>query len=323
MTAHHHRGDRHRRHGAHGRWPCPARGVVPRHPGPVVGVLGVRDGDRSSGGGVAVTQAVTARRAGPRRPARARPSASWYFPGGTTANADTLFVALLNPTSTPVVVDLGFVTPDGAVHPINYQGIVLQPGQMQVENVASEVQDVGDRHHRRHRPDGPGRGRPRSRGSAGSVGRALPRARVRRARVALDHPPGPGADGRLLRDRRLQPGADARGGDGAPAPGSGPLAPLTDTVPPGTTWVAGRPSTQTRIPDGATYSADRRGHRWARRGRRPDGRAARRRPRRPRPAWPGRGRPEQRRRRPASGSCRRRARARTPPCPAPRPPTWR
>ena len=51
------------------------------------------------------------------------------------------FVALFNPTSTPDVVDLGFVTPAGPMHPINFQGIVLEPGQMQVESVAPFVQD--------------------------------------------------------------------------------------------------------------------------------------------------------------------------------------
>ena len=66
----------------------------------------------------------------------------WYFAGGSTAAANPLYVSLLNPTSTPVVVDLSFVTPAGTVHPINYQGIVLPAGQVVVENVATEVQQT-------------------------------------------------------------------------------------------------------------------------------------------------------------------------------------
>ncbi len=95
-----------------------------------------------AGGGVAVTQAVHGASGWSQTPCQSTTAADWYFPGGTTANSDPLYVSLLNPTSTPVVVDLSFVTPAGSVHPINYQGIVLQSGQVQVENVASEVQNV-------------------------------------------------------------------------------------------------------------------------------------------------------------------------------------
>ncbi len=95
-----------------------------------------------SGGGVAATQAVHGPSGWSEAPCQSTTASGWYFPGGTTANSDPLSISLLNPTSTPVVVDLAFMTPSGAVHPINYQGIVLQPGQVQVENVASEVQNV-------------------------------------------------------------------------------------------------------------------------------------------------------------------------------------
>ena len=95
-----------------------------------------------SGGGVVATQAVHGPSGWSEAPCQSTTAAGWYFPGGTTANADPLYISLLNPTSTPVVVDLAFMTPTGAVHPINYQGIVLQAGQVQVESVASEVQNV-------------------------------------------------------------------------------------------------------------------------------------------------------------------------------------
>ena len=60
------------------------------------------------------------------------------------AAGNELHIALLNPSSTPVVVDLTFMTPAGAVHPINYQGIVLPAGQMTTVSVASEVQNVAN-----------------------------------------------------------------------------------------------------------------------------------------------------------------------------------
>ncbi len=46
-----------------------------------------------------------------------------------------------NPTSTPDVVDVSFVTLKGVVHPINFQGLVLNPGAMQVEAVSPYVQE--------------------------------------------------------------------------------------------------------------------------------------------------------------------------------------
>ena len=93
---------------------------------------------------MAATQAVHGPSGWSEAPCQSTTADGWYFPGGTTANSDPLYISLLNPTSTPVVVDLAFMTPTGAVHPINYQGIVLQAGQVQVENVASEVQDVAN-----------------------------------------------------------------------------------------------------------------------------------------------------------------------------------
>ena len=46
-----------------------------------------------------------------------------------------------DPTSTPDVVDLSFVTRKGVLHPINFQGLVLSPGRTEVESIAPYVQD--------------------------------------------------------------------------------------------------------------------------------------------------------------------------------------
>ena len=94
-----------------------------------------------TGGGVAVTQFVHGPSGWSQAPCRSDTSRQWYFPSGTTAGSDDMYMALFNPTSTPDVVDLTFVTPTAVVHPISFQGIVLQPGQTQVEDVGAYVQD--------------------------------------------------------------------------------------------------------------------------------------------------------------------------------------
>jgi hypothetical protein len=94
-----------------------------------------------SGGGVAVSQLVHGSSGWGAAPCQSTTSQRWYFPSGTTAGSDDLYLALFNPTSTPDVVDLAFVTPSGVLHPISFQGIVLQPQQTQVENVGTYVQN--------------------------------------------------------------------------------------------------------------------------------------------------------------------------------------
>ena len=94
-----------------------------------------------SGGGVAVSQLIHGPSGWAQSPCQSGTSQQWYFPSGTTAGSNNVYTALFNPTSTPDVVDLTFVTPSEVLHPISFQGIVLQPGQTQVENVGSYVQN--------------------------------------------------------------------------------------------------------------------------------------------------------------------------------------
>jgi hypothetical protein len=207
-----------------------------------------------SGGGVAVTQAVGGTSGWSEAPCQSTTADRWYFPGGTTANSDPLYVSLLNPTSTPVVVDLSFMTPTGAVHPINYQGIVLPPGQVQVADVASEVQNV-------------------------STVSTVVTARTGRVVAAEVQGFAGTSSGLSLVPGAAQPEAhwtipqaqDAAGGAAAidifnpgQVPesvtvrlqlGSVPLAPLTDRVAPGATWALAT-SGQTRIPRNTTYTAE-------------------------------------------------------------------
>ncbi|HXB37480.1 MAG TPA: DUF5719 family protein, partial [Acidimicrobiales bacterium] len=94
------------------------------------------------GGGVSVSQAVHGPAGWSLGPCQSSTSASWYFASGSTSGSNGLYVSLLNPTSSPVVVDLGFMTPTGAVRPLNYQGVVIDPGATLAEDVASEVQNA-------------------------------------------------------------------------------------------------------------------------------------------------------------------------------------
>jgi hypothetical protein len=207
-----------------------------------------------SGGGVAVTQAVDGTSGWSQSPCQSTTAADWYFPGGTTANSDPLYISLLNPTSTPVVVDLSFMTPTGAVHPINYQGIVLQPGQVQVENVASEVQNastistvVATRTGRVVASEVQGF-------SGSSAGLAL----VAGAAYPESHwsiPLSEDVAGGSSEIDVFNPASVPETVTVRLRLASGPLAPLHDTVAPFSTWalVTGE---QTRIPAGTAYSAD-------------------------------------------------------------------
>jgi hypothetical protein len=94
-----------------------------------------------SGGGTEVTEVVHGPNGWSETPCQSRTAQDWYFPSGATTTGDGLYISLFNPTSTPDVVDLSFVVPGGVDQPINFQGLVLQPGQVQVENVAAFVQN--------------------------------------------------------------------------------------------------------------------------------------------------------------------------------------
>jgi hypothetical protein len=207
-----------------------------------------------AGGGVSVTQLVHGDTGWSVSPCLSTTSSVWFFPSGRTSNSDGLALALLNPTPTPVVVDLSFVTPSGALHPINYQGIVIGPGQMQVENVATEVQNE-------------------------STVSTVVTARTGRLVAAEEQSFNDKAAGLsvvpgvpLMESAwSLPQNQELSGGSSGidvfnPSTNSehvtvhlrlasGPLAPLTETVAPGTTWVLAT-SAQSRIPAGTVYSAN-------------------------------------------------------------------
>ncbi len=207
-----------------------------------------------SGGGVAVTQAVSGPSGWSEAPCQSTTAARWYFPSGATSGSDDLFVTLLNPTSTADVVDLSFVTPTGTVHPINLQGLVLQPGQMLMENVAAVVQErsavattVATRTGRVVASEV----ETFTGGSAGlSIVPGSPRAERH-----WSIPQGIEQAGGSSEIDVFNPGAVSEEVTVRARLASGPLAPLEAKVLPGTTWVLAT-STQTRIPAGVAYATD-------------------------------------------------------------------
>jgi hypothetical protein len=207
-----------------------------------------------AGGGVAVTQAVHGATGWSEAPCQSSTSSTWSFAGGTTSSGAGLAVALLDPTSTPVVVDLSFVTPSGVVHPINYQGVVLQPGQLVMKDVAAEVQNqstvstvVSARTGRFVAAElqvfpAPTAGLSVVAGAPRAESHwVIPQAQETQGGSSEIDVFNPGTTGESVTVRlRLA---------------SGPLAPLSSTVAPGSTWVL-TTSSQTRIPAGASYSAE-------------------------------------------------------------------
>jgi len=206
-----------------------------------------------AGGGVAVTQAVQGSGGWSETPCQSGTSANWYFPSGTTAGTNVLFVALFNPTATPVVVDMSFVTPGGLVHPINFQGLVLQPGQTEVQNVSSYVQE-------------------QSRVSTAVTARA---GRIVASELELLSTPGSGVAivpglPRTESQWTVPESLEINGGASSidifnPGPATedvtvrarlntGPLAPFTQRLLPNSTWALATNS-QSRIPQGDAYSA--------------------------------------------------------------------
>jgi len=209
----------------------------------------------TSGGGVAVTQTVSNALGWSEAPCQSTTSDHWYFAGGSTVQANELYVSLLNPTATPVVVDLSFVTPAGTVHPINYQGIVLPAGQVVVENVTAEVQQISTistvvttrtgRVVAAEVQEQVGAG-----GTSGGLS-LVPGVMTPQSHWAI--PQAQEVPGGASEIDVFNPGVTTESVTVGFRLPSGPLAPLTEKVLPGTTWVLPT-SAQTRIPDNETYA---------------------------------------------------------------------
>jgi Family of unknown function (DUF5719) len=240
---------------AHTVTAVPARGVAAPAIPPLSSGSWEAETVITSGGGVAVTQTVSAALGWSQAPCQSTTSSQWYFAGGSTAAANALYVSLLNPTATPVVVDLSFVTPSGVVHPINYQGIVLPAGQVTVENVAAEVQQISTLSTVVTTRTGRvvaseiqqlvGAG-----GTSGGLS-LVPGAMTAQPHWAI--PQAQEVPGGLSELDVFNPGTSTETVTVRFSLPSGPLAPLTDKILPGTTWALPT-SAQTRIPESETYA---------------------------------------------------------------------
>lgn len=92
------------------------------------------------GGGVGVSEVVNGALGWSVGPCASTTSTSWYFAQGSTASGDGLQVSLYNPTPTPAVADVAFVSASaGSIVPPAYQGIPVEPGTVVVENVSDHV----------------------------------------------------------------------------------------------------------------------------------------------------------------------------------------
>jgi hypothetical protein len=120
----------------------PAGEQSTEQPGSLVGGNPVAATVDLNGGGVLVTETI-AGSAGWTEAACSRSTADqWYFASGITEQGDTLTMALFNPTATDAVVDMSFVTPSGLSQPEPFEGIVVRPGSLVVEEIDSYVQDA-------------------------------------------------------------------------------------------------------------------------------------------------------------------------------------
>ena len=135
------RGQRHRRERSI-PVTVPPYGQVTEVPGALVAGNFVAATVEVDGGGVLVTQSVASAMGWSEAPCSRSIAAAWYFASGSTVNGGTLAVALYNPTTTEAVVDMTFVTPSGIAEPQPFEGIVVPPGSLAVEEVDRYVQDA-------------------------------------------------------------------------------------------------------------------------------------------------------------------------------------
>ena len=93
-----------------------------------------------AGGGVVASQVVSGPLGWSTAPCASRTSSQWAFSGGSTTAGNSLKLALFNPAAPAATVNITFLTPSGLVTPQAYQGLVVPPGRLIVENVGAFVQ---------------------------------------------------------------------------------------------------------------------------------------------------------------------------------------
>lgn len=96
------------------------------------------------GGGVVANQAVSGPGGWSIAPCASQTAPQWFFAGGSTTTGNSMTLALFDPAAPEAVVNVSFVTSNGVISPQAYQGLVVAPGQLVVENVGDFVQNAAD-----------------------------------------------------------------------------------------------------------------------------------------------------------------------------------
>ncbi len=97
-----------------------------------------------AGGGVVANQVVSGPLGWSTAPCASRTATQWAFAGGSTSAGNNLALALFDPAAPASVVNITFLTKSGLVTPQAYQGLVIPPGRLVVENIGAYVQRASD-----------------------------------------------------------------------------------------------------------------------------------------------------------------------------------
>ena len=98
-----------------------------------------------NGGGVAVTERIDGSSGVAATPCASSTAPIWNFAGNSTSRGQSPVISLVNPSSTPAVADVSFISAAaGAATPAGSQGLVVKPKSMIAVPVARLVPDGGD-----------------------------------------------------------------------------------------------------------------------------------------------------------------------------------
>jgi hypothetical protein len=120
----------------------PPRGTVAVNP-----QQGLPPGSRGTtfavpGGGVAVSQAIWGSLGWGMSACASSVADHWIFPSGSTAQGNSLDLALYNPTASTAMADISFLTSGGLLTPQPFQGIAVGPGQLVDEALGAYAQNL-------------------------------------------------------------------------------------------------------------------------------------------------------------------------------------
>ena len=88
---------------------------------------------------VAVEHQVVSKQGFSSAPCASAPSATWFFPTGTTTRDAHEFLAIFNPFSADAVVDVTYQTSDGFRAPEGEQGLPITAGHVRIVDVSADV----------------------------------------------------------------------------------------------------------------------------------------------------------------------------------------